>query len=42
MQDFRRLGEHPEAEGADDEAGGEIAEHRAETDTLEDRHCDHG
>ena len=42
MQNFRRLGEHAEAERADDEAGREIAEHRAETDTLEDRHRDDG
>jgi hypothetical protein len=41
VQDCLRVGEQPEPEGADDEAGGEIAQHRAEPDALEDRHRDH-
>ena len=42
MQDGRRLGEHPEAERADDETGGEIAKHRAKADLLEQGHRKNG
>jgi hypothetical protein len=36
-----RIGDEAEAPGSDRHAGGEIAEHRAEADALEDRHGDH-
>ena len=40
VQDRLRIGEQAEAEGPDDEAGGEIAEHGAEPEPLEQRHRD--
>jgi hypothetical protein len=40
MQDCLRIGKQPQAERADHDAGGEIAEHGAEPDALENRHRD--
>ena len=42
MQDRLRIGEQPQSERADGEAGGEIAEHGAEAGALEQRNRDHG
>ena len=41
MQDGLRIGEPPEPERADGQAGGEIAQHRAEPKPAEQRHHDH-
>ena len=41
VQDRLRVGEQPQPERPDDEAGREIAQHRAEPDPLEQRHGDH-
>ena len=40
MQDRLRIGEQAEPERADDQPRGQIAEHRAEAEPLEDRHRD--
>ena len=42
MQDGRGLSEHAESEGADDKAGGEVSEHRAKADLLEQGHRQDG
>ncbi len=42
VQNGLRVGEQPQPERADDEAGGEIAEHGTEAGALEQRNRDHG
>jgi hypothetical protein len=39
VQDGLRVGEEAEPVGADHQAGSQVAEHRAEADPLEERHC---
>ena len=39
-EDRCRVAEQPQPERADGDAGGEVAEHRAEAEALEDRHGD--
>ena len=40
VQDGLRVGEQPQPERADHEAGGQVAQHRAEPEPLEERHRD--